>query len=61
MPRYIVPIVYSGQEDFLVVAANPEEAKEKAEEMFRDGQPSIHVRDNTEDVERIGEPEVFGG
>lgn len=59
--RYIVPVVFRGQENFEVVAESPEEAKEKAEAAFKGGFAHILLGNEWHEVERIGKPEEYEG
>lgn len=54
---YAVPIVYRGQDNFVVEADTPEQAKELASAKFSDGEPADEMGNEWEEIERVGEPE----
>jgi len=52
MPKYEVPIVYVGQSNYIIEAASPEEAEQKARDRFKEGDdPDVLGR---EDILGIG-------
>lgn len=57
MPKYEVPIVYRGQSNYIVEAATPEEAREKARLMFKNGEPPDELGNEWEDIDHYGEIE----
>lgn len=58
---YIVPVFYTGMGNFAVKARNPEHAKALARLAFKDGRPEVHCGNESEEIERIGEPEEANG
>jgi hypothetical protein len=56
--QYCVPVVYRGQDNFIVEADSPEEAKTKAEAAFKNGDEPDVCGNEWEEVEKIGEPEA---
>ena len=60
MPRYVVPVVYRGMDNFIVEADSPAEAKELAEARFNDGEPADEFGNEWEEIERVGDPELLG-
>ena len=59
MKTYIVPIMYRGLAHFKVEASSEEEAKEKAEQAFVDGQEEVMLGNETEEVISIENPEIM--
>jgi len=57
MPKYCVSVYFSGMDNFIVEADDPEQAKEKAEEAFRDGQPPDVCGNEWQQIDDCGEPE----
>jgi hypothetical protein len=57
MPKYEVPIVYTGQCNFIVEASSPDEAREIASSMFNEGERPDILGNEWERIERIGEIE----
>ena len=58
MPKYEVPIVYEGQCNFIVDADTPEEAKQKAELKFKNGEQPDHLGNEWEVIDRIADPSI---
>jgi hypothetical protein len=57
MPKFCVPVIYSGLSNFIVEADNKEEAETKARELFRGGETPDMLGNEYENVESIGEIE----
>ena len=54
--RYEVPVVYRGQCSYIIEADSPAEAKKVAEAQFKDGVEPDVLGNESEEVDRIGEP-----
>lgn len=55
MPRYEVPIVYRGQSNYIVEAADAQEAERIARAKFNGGDQSDELGNEWESIERVGE------
>jgi hypothetical protein len=56
MARYEVRVVYRGLSNFIVEAATPEEAKEKAREMFNNGEEAPVLGNEWEEIDTVHMP-----
>ena len=54
--RYEVPIIYKGQCTFIVEADSPEQAKEKAEFKFKNGDGVDDMGNEWESIDQICNP-----
>lgn len=50
-----MPVVYRGQCNFIVRASSPEEAAQKAEFAFKNGDEPTEMGNEWEEFERVGE------
>jgi hypothetical protein len=56
--RYAVPVIFRGQDSFLVEdARTPEEAQRLAEGLFRDGREPYEGGTSWQEIEEVGTPE----
>ena len=53
--KYEVPIIYRGQVNYIVEANSPEDARQKADERFKKGEPANILGNEWEEVEEFGE------
>lgn len=59
MGKYVVPIIYRGQDNFIVEADSVEQAQERAQLRFCDGQPADELGNEWEEIEKVGEVELI--
>ena len=57
MKKFVVKVVYHGTHNFLVEAENSEEATEKANEEYANGENPALLGDEWEEIERVHTPE----
>lgn len=57
MPKYCVPIIFRGQDNFIVEAQSPEEATIMAERRFNNGDQPDEFGDEWQEIERVLTPE----
>jgi len=57
MPKFCVPIIYRGLDNFIVEASNKEEAKELASQAFLAGERPVSCGNEWENIETFGKIE----
>ena len=57
MPKYCVPIVYTGLENYIVEAETPEKAKALAKAAFKNGEKGTSLGNEWEEIDRFGDVE----
>ena len=55
--KYCVPVIFKGQDNFVVLADSPEEARDKAEQAFKGGLPPTVCGNEWQEFEQTGIPE----
>ena len=59
MPTFEVPIIYSGQCNFVVKADNDVDARIKAELLFNDGKRPDELGNEWEKIDRVCKPKIL--
>ena len=58
MAKYCVPVYFTGMDNFIVEAATPSEARDKARELFNGGEQPDECGNEYHTIDAVGTPEL---